>query len=247
MTVKDDSLEIGSKKIDMDFFSDGKKGERQAQLAVYVYQTPIRAWHWANMFCIIILCVTGYFIGSPPPTLSGDASDYYLMGYIRFFHFATGQTLIYLFLGRIIFSFTCNEYARELFFPKFFNKEWFLGFYEQMKWYAMATDEAPKYVGHNPVAQMMMFFGFVLPTIFMILSGLALYAEGLGMDHWLYEFTNFMLLFVDNTQDIHTYHHLGMWVIICFVILHLYAAFREEIVSRQSMISTMISGWRMFK
>jgi Ni/Fe-hydrogenase 1 B-type cytochrome subunit len=86
-----------------------------------------------------------------------------------------------------------------------------------------------------------------LPAIFMIVSGLALYAEGLGMGHWLYNVTDFMLLFFDGTMAIHTYHHLGMWVIICFIMLHLYAAFREELVSRQSMISTMISGWRMFK
>jgi Ni/Fe-hydrogenase 1 B-type cytochrome subunit len=38
-----------------------------------------------------------------------------------------------------------------------------------------------------------------------------------------------------------------MWLIICFSILHIYAAVREEIMSRQSMISTMVSGWRMFK
>jgi Ni/Fe-hydrogenase 1 B-type cytochrome subunit len=32
-----------------------------------------------------------------------------------------------------------------------------------------------------------------------------------------------------------------------FVLVHVYAAIREDIMSRQSLISTMISGWRMFK
>ena len=41
-----------------------------------------------------------------------------------------------------------------------------------------------------------------------------------------------------------TLHHLGMWSIILFVIIHVYAAVREDIMSRQSMISTMVSGWR---
>jgi Ni/Fe-hydrogenase 1 B-type cytochrome subunit len=38
-----------------------------------------------------------------------------------------------------------------------------------------------------------------------------------------------------------------MWVILCFVIVHVYAAFREDIMSRQSILSTMITGWRTFK
>ena len=38
-----------------------------------------------------------------------------------------------------------------------------------------------------------------------------------------------------------------IWVIVVFVMLHVYTAIREDIMSRQSLISTMISGWRMFK
>lgn len=231
----------------LDVFTDGQQEKREAQFAIYVYQSPIRAWHWLNMFCIIILCITGYFIGSPLPSMPGEASDYYVLGYIRFAHFAAGQVMAVLFVGRILFAFTGNKYAKELFLLPVHKQSWRHGFWEQMKWYMFASKTSPQFVGHNPVAQMIMFFGFVLPAIFMILSGFALYAEGQGMGHWMYNFTDFMLLFFDGTLSIHVYHHLGMWVIICFVMLHLYAAFREEIVSRQSMISTMISGWRMFK
>jgi Ni/Fe-hydrogenase 1 B-type cytochrome subunit len=34
---------------------------------------------------------------------------------------------------------------------------------------------------------------------------------------------------------------------VCFVILHVYAAIREDIMGRQSMVSTMVSGHRTFK
>lgn len=247
MTNATDTNDTESKGSSLDLFSQSGSDQPQSQIAVYVYQSPIRAWHWLNMFCIIVLCFSGYFIGSPPPSLSGEASSHYLMGYTRFAHFAAGQILTYLFLGRIFFAFTGNHYARELFILPVHAKEWRDGFIEQIKWYCFAAKQAPQFVGHNPVAQCIMFFGFVLPIIFMILSGLALYAEGLGMGHWLYNVMDFMLLFFDGSMSIHTYHHLGMWVIVCFVMVHLYAAFREELVSRQSMISTMISGWRMFK
>jgi Ni/Fe-hydrogenase 1 B-type cytochrome subunit len=38
-----------------------------------------------------------------------------------------------------------------------------------------------------------------------------------------------------------------MWVLVTFTILHIYAAIREDIMSRQSMISSMISGERQFR
>jgi Ni/Fe-hydrogenase 1 B-type cytochrome subunit len=38
-----------------------------------------------------------------------------------------------------------------------------------------------------------------------------------------------------------------MWVIVCFSMIHTYLAIREDIMSNQSLVSTMISGWRYFK
>ncbi len=39
-----------------------------------------------------------------------------------------------------------------------------------------------------------------------------------------------------------------MWVTLIFVMVHVYAAIREDIMSPpEPDLSTMISGWRMFK
>jgi len=38
-----------------------------------------------------------------------------------------------------------------------------------------------------------------------------------------------------------------MWVLIVYVIIHVYLVIRQDVLSRQSYISTMISGFRMFK
>ena len=38
-----------------------------------------------------------------------------------------------------------------------------------------------------------------------------------------------------------------MWVIIGFIIMSVYVAIQEDIMSRQSMISTLVNGWRTFK
>ncbi|OYU65534.1 MAG: Ni/Fe-hydrogenase, b-type cytochrome subunit, partial [Burkholderiales bacterium PBB5] len=48
--------------------------------SVYVYEAPVRLWHWINALCITVLAVTGYLIGSPLPTMPGEASAHFLMG-----------------------------------------------------------------------------------------------------------------------------------------------------------------------
>jgi Ni/Fe-hydrogenase 1 B-type cytochrome subunit len=61
-------------------------------------------------------------------------------------------------------------------------------------------------------------------------------------------FTSWVIpLFGGNSQTVHTWHHLGLWGMTIFVTLHVYAAIREDIMGRQSMVSTMISGYRTFK
>ncbi len=220
----------------------------QVQTAVYVYQGPVRLWHWVNAISILTLALTGYFIASPLPTLPGEASDHFLMGYIRFTHFAAGYVLIVGFLMRIYWAFAGNEHARQIFLPPFARLRWWGEVWHEIKWYAFLAKEPKKYVGHNPLATLAMHVLFVWGAIFMMVTGLALYGEGAGMNSWQYQwFSSWVIPLLGNSQWVHTYHHLGMWVILCFVIVHLYAAFREDIMSRQSILSTMISGWRTFK
>ncbi len=49
------------------------------------------------------------------------------------------------------------------------------------------------------------------------------------------------------TKPLYNWHNMGMWIMLFFVIVHIYMAVRADIIGRQSSISTIISGWRMFK
>lgn len=218
------------------------------QPAVYVYQAPVRIWHWINALAIMVLALTGYFIGSPLPTLSGEASDHFLMGYIRFAHFAAGYILVIGFLGRIYWAFIGNSHSREIFLPPFFKREFWSGVWHEMRWYAFLEKEPRKYTGHNPLAILFMHFMFVWGMVFMIITGMALYGEGAGLDSWQFAlFSSWVIPLFGQSMDVHTWHHLGMWWILLFVMAHVYVAIREDIMSRQSLVSTMISGWRTFK
>ena len=220
----------------------------KSEPAVYVYEAPVRLWHWINALAIFVLCITGYFIGSPLPSVSGEASDYYIMGYIRFAHFVAGYIIAIGFLFRIYWAIVGNEHARQLFILPIFNRQWWGGVWHEIKWYAFLTREPRKYIGHNPLAALAMHIMLVWGMLFMIVTGFALYGEGTGMGSWQYEwFSSWIIPLFGQSQDVHTWHHLVMWYLICFIIVHIYVAIREDIMSRQSIVSTMISGWRTFK
>ncbi len=222
--------------------------QSRSEPAVYVYEAPVRIWHWINALSIVILALSGYFIGSPLPTMPGEASDNYLMGYIRFAHFAAGYILIIGFIGRLYWAVVGNDHARQIFLPAFFSGQFWSGVIHELKWYLFLVKEPKKYTGHNPLAVLFMHFLFVWGTVFMIFTGLALYGEGAGYDSWQYSlFSSWIIPLFGQSQDVHTFHHLVMWVIIVFVMIHVYVAIREDIMSRQSIVSSMISGWRTFK
>ncbi len=230
---------------------DAFEAEREARLvkAIYVYEAPLRLWHWVNALAITVLMITGYFIGKPLPSLTGgEASDHYVMGTIRFVHFSAAWIFAVSWLGRIYWAFVGNTHARQLFILPILNKQWWSEVWHELKWYLFLVREPKKYVGHNPMAQLFMFLFFTIGAFYMICTGFALYGEGLGADSWASNMFGWVISAVGgNSMQVHSWHRMGMWVTLVFVILHVYAAIREDIMSRQSLISTMISGWRMFK
>ena len=215
--------------------------------SVYVYEAPVRIWHWINAAAITVLAVTGYFIGSPLPTMPGEASAHFLMGYIRFAHFAAGYVLGIGLLGRTYWAIVGNHHARELFTVPVFSGEYWRGVITMLKWYAMLIPNPGRYVGHNPMARLMMFVGFLLVAIFMCVTGFALYGEGAQPGSWAARWFGWVIPMMGQSQDVHTWHHMGMWALVMFIVLHVYAAVREDIMGRQSIISTMVSGFRTFK
>jgi Ni/Fe-hydrogenase 1 B-type cytochrome subunit len=219
----------------------------QSLQSVYVYEAPVRLWHWVNALAITVLAVTGYLIGSPLPTQPGEASANYLMGYIRFAHFAAGYTLAVGLMGRIYWAVVGNDHARELFWVPIFQPAYWREMWGMLKWYAFVSARPGRYVGHNPLARFAMFFGFLFLCLFMIVTGFALYGEGSQMGSWQERMFGWVIPLFGQSQDVHTWHHLGMWGLIIFIILHVYAAIREDIMGRSSVVSTMISGHRTFK
>jgi Ni/Fe-hydrogenase 1 B-type cytochrome subunit len=215
--------------------------------SIYVYEAPVRLWHWINALAMVVLAVTGYFIGTPLPTQPGEAATHFLMGYIRFAHFAAAYIFAVGLLGRIYWAFVGNRHARQIFLLPITNKHWWSEVFFEVRWYLFLEKHPKKYVGHNPMAQLMMFFFFTILAVGMVFTGFAIYSEGAGLGSWQDSLFGWVIPALGGSMQVHNLHRLGMWIMMTFAIVHIYAAIREDIMSRQSLISTMISGWRMFK
>jgi Ni/Fe-hydrogenase 1 B-type cytochrome subunit len=215
--------------------------------SVFVYEAPVRLWHWLNALCIVTLAITGYLIASPLPSVSGEASANFLMGYIRFAHFTAAYIFTIGFLVRLYWAIVGNEHAKQLFVLPISSSQWWSGLWHELRWYLFLDKQARRYVGHNPLGHLFMFLFVTVTGTLMIITGFALYSEGQGLGSWQDLLFGWVIPFFGGSQAVHSWHHLGMWGIVCFVIIHVYTAIREDILSRQTMISAMISGTRTFK
>ena len=214
---------------------------------VYVFEAPVRIWHWLHALCICTLCVTGYLIANPLPAMHGDATEHFIMGYMRLVHLIAAYMFAIGFVVRLYWALVGNRHAREMFIPAIWKLGWWRGFFRQSAFYLFLTRKHDEHLGHNPLAQTAYcLFNFIL-VVFMILTGFALHGEALGVDSWADRWFGWVTPLMGDSMNVKMWHQLGMWLMVVFMIIHIYMVVRAEIMMRQSSISTIFSGWRFYK
>ena len=208
----------------------------------YVWEVPVRVTHWVNVLSIAILSVTGFFIGSPH-TLALSPSEY-VMGWVRFIHFVTGYAFAISVLSRIYWMFMGNEYARWRQFVPWVTPEGRRHMLDTFRYYTFVSKEGPHPVGHNALAGTAYSGVFVLYLV-MVMTGFSLYSEQAptGIMHkslgWMFAlFTN---------QGMRLTHHMVMWLLIGFVIHHVYSAWLMDIKERGGVMSSIFGGYKAVK
>ena len=214
---------------------------------VYVYEAPVRLWHWVTMLCFVVLAGTGYLIGSPLPAIGGEPVDSFFYGWVRMIHMSAGWILAVMFLVRVYWVFAGNHHARSIFLPPLWSGAWWKGLFSQARYYLFIQRESELWTGHNPLAQAAMFFMFTLGTLFIIVTGFALYAQQWAWGTSYMNWFGWVFVWLGDAQNVRTWHHLAMWYVVLFAVAHTYMVFREDIMSGESVISTMVNGIRMFK
>ena len=214
---------------------------------LYIFEAPVRAWHWIHALAISTLAITGYFIANPLPSMTGEASDHFLMGYLRLTHFIAAFVFAIGLFVRFYWAIVGNEWSRELLFVPVWRGEWWKRVWHEVKFYAFLTRKMSKNPGHNPLAQFFMWAINVVLALFMVCTGFALYSQGTGAGSWADTMFGWVFLIEPSSQAVRMWHLMGMWLMLLFIIVHIYMVIRAEFMSRQNGISVMINGWRTFK
>ncbi len=207
----------------------------------YVWQWPVRITHWINVLCVVVLSVTGFYIGHPFYTASDTAQ--YIMGWNRFIHFAFAYLFALSVLVRIVWMFLGNSHASwRAFFP-WLTERGRKNFIKMLRYYTFTGKQISYEAGHNPVAAVA-YMGIFLLFLFQIVSGFALYAQAAPGGFWD---SLFGPLLAFGAQWLRLTHHLVMWLLIGFIINHVYSAWLMDVKERNGTISGIFSGYRFIE
>lgn len=205
---------------------------------VYVWELPVRAFHWIHVASIALLAFTGYYIGNPFIVVPSQTDQTYLMGWIRYIHFISAFAFGLGFLVRIYWFFVGNSYASWRDWFPVSEERWRL-FWKQLKYYVFLERKRPHYMGHNPVAGL----GYAALGLMILIQGIigfALYAEPYASGFWRVMFGWLLTLF--GNQTLRLIHHAMMWLFGIFFIVHIYMAVLEEVEEREFSLSAIVSG-----
>ncbi|HVW22125.1 MAG TPA: Ni/Fe-hydrogenase, b-type cytochrome subunit [Opitutaceae bacterium] len=209
---------------------------------VYVWELPVRIFHWLNALCIAVLCVTGYLIAHPPALVtSREAGDLYTFGVIRFIHFAAAYVFVGVLLLRLYWAFAGNRFARwNNFLP--LTRRQLQETLDVAKIEVLQVSDRPlEPLGHNAVAYFSYTAMFLL-ALFQIVSGFALYAGASGS--WFPRLFAWVTPLFGSEYRLRTFHSAAMWLFVAFILMHVYLSCYEDYVDGRGAISSMIGGWK---
>jgi len=212
-----------------------------AKRFIYVWEGPVRITHWINVFSIIILSITGYYIHNPFIDIHDTFYPPYIMGTVRYIHYLTGVIFSVSVIIRLYWLFVGNPYASWKSFANPFKKEDRKILLSYLKYYTFLEKNPPHTLGHNPVALMAYIVLFNL-FILQILTGFGLWAQA-NPGSTLYSLTGWIFSIVSN-QWIRFFHYLVMFLIGGFFINHIYSAVLFDFKTQSGEISSIFSGWK---
>ena len=209
---------------------------------VYVWELPVRIFHWVNALSILILALTGFLIGWPQVIWTAEEPfQQYWFGWVRFLHFAAGYILFFNLLFRLYWAFVGNEYARwSAYVP--YRKEQFANLWETIKVDIVQVRQHGRIsVGHNYLAAFT-YFGLLFVILFQIVTGFGLYAA--MSDGWLPSFFTWIVPLMGGDQSVRQWHHLAMWAFVVFTMIHVYLCAYHDYVEGRGTFSSIIGGWK---
>jgi len=208
---------------------------------VYVWEVPVRITHWLIAISIVVLSVTGFYIGRPYISVPGPAGQSFVMGWMKVIHGYAAYTFIVAVLVRVIWMFTGNKYSHwDKFIPV--HRSRIHGIWPTIKFYLSAMRKPPGFVGHNPVAgaTYTLVFGLYFAAI---LTGLMLRGADAAPDSFLRWFTSVSPL-IGGLYVARWIHHVVMWLLLGFAVHHVYSSVLMSTVEANATVESIFSGYK---
>lgn len=216
----------------------------------YIWQLPVRFFHWINGFAITFLILTGFLIANPPAIMGAkEASGQFWMGYVREVHFISAYAMVAAMFMRLYWAFVGNRFASwKQFLP--FDKEGRHKMWHVIKYDIFLFNEKEyKFtnipIGHNAVAAASYLVMFILAVV-MMFTGFTLYAPTSEfffpkMFAWVTH------LFTNDEFLLRRIHHIVMWAFILFIAVHFYLVLFHDWLEGRGESSAMVSGYKFVR
>lgn len=214
---------------------------------IYVWELPVRIFHWVNALAILILGISGYIIAKPPAILlSVEATNSYWFGFVRATHFVTAYIFLAVMIMRLYWAFFAgNRYANwRAFLP--FDEKGRNNVSHVMKYdILLLRDKNPKLsdisIGHNAIAAMSYLAMFFMGLI-MVFTGFGLYAD--NANWFLPKMFGWVPEFLGSDFTARKIHHFSMWIFVIFIMIHIYLVLFHDWLEGRGETSSIISGYK---
>jgi Ni/Fe-hydrogenase 1 B-type cytochrome subunit len=208
---------------------------------VYVWEVPVRVTHWLIVLAIGVLSVTGLYIGHPVNLDPGQAGQHFVMGWMKVIHFWAAYVFIGSVLARVVWMFTGNKYARwDKFIPV--HRSRINGIWPTIKFYLFALRKPPGFVGHNPIAGLA-YVGVFGLYFLAIATGLIMHGASADVGSPLRWFNSFAPL-VGGLQMARWLHHVSMWLLLGFMVHHVYSGTLMSTIEANATMESIFSGYK---
>ncbi len=212
--------------------------EKDERMRIYAWEFPVRLTHWINFLCILTLSITGFYIGRP--FIHAVSSEQYIMGWFRFVHFVAAYAFLMSIIIRLYWSVVGNRYANIIqWLP--FSGEKISELLNDIKCYLFLDTKSTCKVGHTSLGAFTYFILYLI-FLFQIFSGFALYSVTHSGAIWTV--LGGWVLSIMGLQTIRLFHHLSMYVMCAFALLHIYLSWISDIRDKNGLISSIFSGWK---
>ena len=221
------------------------KTRKKRLVEIYVWELPVRFFHWLNALCILILCITGFIIADPPAIMTeteANFSDWF--GIIRFIHFVAAFIFFFNFIFRLYWGFTGNRYARWNNFVPLKKAQW-KEIWEVIKVDVLMIKNKPvDSIGHNALA-CIIYLGVFCAFLLQSITGFGLYAK---MSESIFpKLFALTIPLMGGGLVAREIHHSLMWLFILLAVIHVYLVFYHDYIEQRGEASSIIGGWKFIE